>query len=185
PPARRSSLDAAGLVDHLHRGGEAGQIVSVGGRLAALRLGLDGGVASAGQRDHDRAVGRGVAGPGAVLVREQREFLAVDIEHRVAIALGLVAEDEIDDVRDLVRRTVRHAHPHVVGLGMRSIDFFRLADDEADLAAGRVVDIGLPRASTASAAYRERPYCMPRNLPESLAAATPNRSARMTAASAA
>ena len=78
------ALHAARLVDRGERLGEAGERVHIGRPRAFLRHPLDDRLAGFRQRRDDRLVEFGSPRPGAVVLGEQLEFAAADIERDVA-----------------------------------------------------------------------------------------------------
>ena len=101
------------------------------------------------ERRHDRLVEFGGARPGAVVLGEQLEFAAADIEHDLAAFLQRVALDEADDIADLFRRAVRHHRHRRLAPEAGRLALLRLADQVADPADLILRGIGRPRIGLA------------------------------------
>src|SRR6266536_5455235 len=130
----RSALDAARLVDQRERLGEAGEWIGVGRRRAFLRDALHHRLFAFGERGDDRLVEVRGPRPGAVVLGEQLEFAAADIERDLAALLQRIAFDKAHDIGDFLDRTMGHHRGWRLAPEPGRLALFRLADEVADLA---------------------------------------------------
>src|SRR3984893_17408326 len=137
------ALYPAGLVDLRQRLREAGERVGIGGGCAAGRGAFNDRLLAFGERLDHRLVGGGIARPGAVLVGEQREGLAVDGEIGVRALFEKIARGEAHLVGALLAGPMGDAGEDRGALGASGLALARLADEIADLRALSLILIGV------------------------------------------